>query len=83
MGETDMYKYLAFFKIAFKNAFAYKISVFMNLFGTIVSIIAQLALWFFVFKNDSEMMNYMMLYVIISKILGVFYMNNIITGCKF
>ncbi len=72
-----MHAYWAFFRIAFKNSFAYRSSVFMNLFGSVISIVAQLALWVYIFRNNSDMLNYMMAYVVISRVLGILFTNNI------
>lgn len=72
-----MYICFAFFRIAFKNAFVYRTSVFLGLFGAIFSIIAQTALWSFVFRENEEMIKFMIAYVIISRLIGIIYTDNI------
>jgi len=67
----------AFFIISFKNTFAYKSSVVIGVFGSMFTLFVQIALWNFIFKGNSNMIEYMTCYVIISTILGILYTNNI------
>lgn len=70
--------YLSLIKISFKNAFAYKVTFFTSLIGIIITILAQMAVWRFVYSKDADMLVYMTNYVIISNILGILYSDRII-----
>ncbi len=72
-----MNRYWAFSSIAFKNAFAYRTATFLSIFGSVFSILAQIAIWHYIFRNDAEMIRYMMAYVVIAQILSIFLNNNI------
>jgi ABC-2 type transport system permease protein len=74
-----MNRYWAFSSIAFKNAFAYRTATFLSIFGSVFSILAQIAIWHYIFRNDAGMIRYMMAYVIIAQIISIFLNNNIST----
>ena len=62
-----------FFKISFKNSFAYRTSVVIGIIGAVFAILVQIALWSFVFSKSSEMIHYMVSYVVVSTIIGQVY----------
>jgi len=68
---------IAFLKIGFKESFAYKSEVLMGIFGSVFAVIAQMALWKFVFSDDAEMTEYMISYVVISQLVRILYENHI------
>lgn len=51
--------------------------MFIGLFGSIFSIVAQIAVWSFVFNQNYNMIQYMIQYVIISRVLSILYENRI------
>lgn len=69
----------AFFNISFKNSFTYRSSVFIGIFGSLFSVITQIALWKYLFSHDAAMTSYMISYVVLSHLLGVVYTNGIST----
>lgn len=51
----------------------------MGLIGAIISVLVQVAIWAYIFRNDLEMMKYMMAYIVLSQLLMQLF-NNSITG---
>lgn len=47
-----------------------------SIIGSAFNILVLIALWKYIYSYDAEMMNYMILYVIISNIIGMFYSEN-------
>ena len=66
-----------FFTISFKNSLVYRSSVLFRIIGSIFFVFVQIALWTFIFKHDDEMTKYMISYVILSNIIGLFYSDQI------
>ena len=62
--------------ISLKNAFTYRSSVLFSIIGSAFNILVLIALWKYIYSYDTEMMNYMILYVIISNTIGMFYSEN-------
>lgn len=60
-------------KTSFKNAFTYRISTLSQTLGSILRIFILIALWQFVYRYDKEMQKYMVLYVILSNVISIFY----------
>lgn len=67
---------MSVFKISLKNAFVYRGSVIFNIIGSICKIFIAIALWRYVYSYDTEKTNYMILYVILSNIISMFYSRN-------
>lgn len=72
-----MLSIINFIVISFKRVFAYRFSVISGLIGSLISIFAQFALWSYIFRGNSKMTEYMLVYVVISRILKQLYENNI------
>lgn len=68
---------LNFIEISFKRVFVYRFSVISGLLGSIISIFAQFALWSYIFQDNKVMIEYMLAYVVIARILKKLYTNNI------
>jgi len=64
---------LEMIKVTLKKAFNYRSSVIFNIIGSVFSILISMALWKYVYSYDVDKMNYMIIYVIISNIIGMFY----------
>lgn len=67
---------MSIFRISLKNSFAYRGSVVFNIIGSICKIFIAIALWRYVYSYDVEKTNYMILYVILSNIISMFYSKN-------
>ncbi len=67
----------AFLRIAFKNSFVYRSTVFIGIFGSFFGILAQIALWSFIFRGKPGTIQYMTVYVVVAQLLGILYINNI------
>jgi ABC-2 type transport system permease protein len=67
------------FRISFKNTFAYRASVLTGVVGSLFSVVAQIAVWRWVFRQDDVMTLYMTRYVIVTQVLGIL-LGNAITG---
>lgn len=63
--------------MAFRSAFAYKSSVFFLFFGSVISILAQIALWNFLYAADPAKRTYMTAYVVLSTVINFFYYGNV------
>lgn len=68
---------MSIFSISFKNALTYRSSVLFNVIGSIFNVLVSIALWKYVYSYDTYMMNYMIVYVIAAKIIGMFYSSNL------
>jgi len=49
----------------------------MSILGSVFSILAQMAVWYFIFHNDPNMIRYMTSYVIVAQIISILLNNNI------
>jgi ABC-2 type transport system permease protein len=78
-GVGTLAPYGAMFRISFKNTFAYRASVLTGIVGSLFSVVAQVAVWRWVFRQDQALTLYMTRYVIISQVLGLL-LGNTITG---
>lgn len=68
---------LSFVRTAFRTKFAYRSSVFFGFLLSFVYLIVQIALWRFVFRQDSAMIKYMTAYVVVSQLLHYAYSTEI------
>lgn len=64
---------MSIFRISLKNAFAYRGSVIFNIVGSVFQIFISIALWRYVYSYDPQMIDYMILYVVLSNIIGLVY----------
>ncbi|MCL6591628.1 MAG: ABC-2 family transporter protein [Firmicutes bacterium] len=69
--------YLAIFKTSFRNSFVYRSSVFVSIFGSVFAVFVQIAIWNIIFREKPATIQYMTIYVIISRLLQIFYTDNI------
>ena len=51
-GIANLAPYGAMFRISFKNTFAYRASVLTGIVGSLFSVVAQIAVWRWVFRQD-------------------------------
>ena len=72
-----MNTFLAFTKISFKANFTYRSSAFLGLIGAVISVLVQLAIWAYIFRNDLNQMKYMMAYLVLSQFLIQLFYNSI------
>lgn len=70
--------YLAILKIAFKKNFAYRKALVFQIIESIVFILAQIAVWNYIYKGESSKIEYMITYVIISRIISILYIHDIV-----
>ncbi len=68
---------MSLIKISLKNSFAYRSSVLFNIIGSMFSIYISIALWKYVYSYDVSKMNYMVIYVILSNTIRLFYSDGI------
>lgn len=61
------------FLISYRSQFVYQGSVISQVVGSIFQILLTMALWGYVYHYDSEMQKYMILYVITSNVIRMFY----------
>lgn len=66
-------KYIKIAELGFKRVFAYKASIVLLLFSSIVSIFILQKFWLALYGNDHSQYLYMANYAIISQILGIIY----------
>jgi ABC-2 type transport system permease protein len=66
---------MSFFLTSFKNSFVYRSSVIFNIIGSVCWILISIALWTFVYQHNPDKISYMISYVILSNIIGMFYTN--------
>ncbi len=64
---------MSYFLISFKNSIVYRSSVFFSIIGSIIWMLISMALWTFVYQHDATQIQYMITYVILSQIIGMFY----------
>jgi ABC-2 type transport system permease protein len=69
--------YRAMFRISFKSSFAYRSAILTGIAGSVFTVIAQIAVWMFVFRRDAAMVGYMTRYVVVSQALGMLLDNNV------
>jgi ABC-2 type transport system permease protein len=69
--------YRAMFHISFKSSFAYRSSILTRIVGSVFTVVAQIAVWTFVFRRDPAMVGYMTRYVVVSQALGMLLDNNV------
>ena len=62
--------------ISLKNTIIYRSKVIFSIIGAIFNILVSIALWKYIYSYDIAMMNYMILYVIVSNIVSMFYSEN-------
>ncbi|MEI6285550.1 MAG: ABC-2 family transporter protein [Bacillota bacterium] len=67
----------AFLRIAFKNYFAYRATLFTSVLGILLWVAIQIAVWAYVFQKDAQMLAYMTAYVILAGVLNDFYNNRV------
>lgn len=70
--------YLSILKTAFKKNFAYRKTLVFQIIESIVFILAQIAVWNYVYKEDNSKIRYMIAYVIISRIISILYIHDIV-----
>jgi len=63
--------------IEFKKNFIYRSDVLFSVFGSMITILVQIALWKYLYRNEQIMINYMMCYVIVANIISIIYSNRI------
>lgn len=61
------------FLISYRSQFVYRGSVVSQIIGSVFRILLTMALWKYVYHYDHEMQKYMILYVIISNVISMFY----------
>ena len=61
------------FLISYKSQFVYRGNVISWVFGSVFQILLTMALWRYVYHYDAEMQKYMILYVIVSNVIRMFY----------
>ncbi len=64
---------MSYFLISFKNSIVYRSSVIFSIIGSIIWMLISMALWTFVYQHDTDQIHYMITYVILSQIIGMFY----------
>lgn len=64
-------------RVSLKNSFVYRSSTIFNIFGSIIQIFICIALWKYIYKENMNQMNYMVMYTILSNIIGLFYANEL------
>ena len=68
---------MAFIMIAFKNKITYRSAVIFSVIGSIIDIYIKIALWVYLYRQDKGMTEYMVMYTVLSSMIGMFYVNNI------
>ncbi len=74
---------MSYFLISFKNSVVYRFSVVFSIIGSIIWMLISMALWTFVYQHNADQIHYMITYVILSQMIGMFYsggMSDAITG---
>lgn len=66
-----------YIKIILKNTFIYRWSVFFATLSSVIGIAVWLLLWSFLYKDNVEMIDYMVKYTVISNVISLFYCKNI------
>jgi ABC-type uncharacterized transport system, permease component len=69
--------YMSTFKIAFKTSFVYRSSALFRVIGSVFRIFVSIALWKYVYQKDSSLVSYMIVYTILSNLIGMFYSNQL------
>lgn len=64
---------MSYFFISFKNSIVYRSGVIFSIIGSIIWMLISMALWTFVYQHDASQIEYMITYVILSQIIGMFY----------
>ena len=64
---------MSFILISFKNSLIYRSSILFNILGSIIRVLISIALWSFLYVDNIEMINYMIIYTIMSNIISLFY----------
>lgn len=64
---------MSYFLMSFKNSIVYRSSVIFSIIGSIIWMLISMALWTFVYQHDAAQIHYMITYVILSQIIGMFY----------
>ena len=62
--------FFAVLKGAYLKNFAYRISVIFSCLGSIIAVLAQIALWSYLYREDDAQATYMIAYVIIARLLS-------------
>ena len=68
---------MAFIIIAFKSKITYRSAVLFLFFGSIIDIFIKIALWAYLYRQDKGMTEYMVMYTVLSSMIGMLYVNNI------
>lgn len=63
------------FRISFKSSFVYQSIAIFNIIGFMIRIFISIALWKFVYRQDDTLINYMVLYTMLSNLIIIFYSN--------
>jgi ABC-2 type transport system permease protein len=63
--------YAGFLTTSFRAAFAYRAWVVTQLVRNVISVLVQIALWRWVFRNDPDQIRFMSAYVVASQLLGI------------
>ena len=69
--------FLAVFKGAYRKNFAYRASTLFYYVGSVISVLAQIALWSFLYRDDADSTNYMVAYVVVVRVLSCLHNRNI------
>ncbi len=63
--------------IELKGKLIYKSNILFTMFAALASILVQIALWQYLYRDDAAMMGYMMGYVIYANVIRTIYSNQI------
>ena len=66
-----------FFKISFKNMFAYRMKIILSIANSVLYIAINIMIWRYLYRNNENMIAYMTRYTIIVNIIGMFYSTGI------
>lgn len=68
---------MSFVVIAFKSKTTYRSAAFFSVIGAIIDIYIKLVLWRYLYHQDEGMIEYLIMYTVLSNLIAIFYVDNI------
>ena len=68
---------MAFLIVAFKARITYRSSALFAMASSIIEIFIKLALWIYLYRDSQDMIEYMIMYTVLSNVISLFYIDRI------